>query len=114
MSSQNLAIMLLNRRKWFRLFLLVSGISIAGLIYLGGATYTGAPPLENFESSSGDIVISRDQIQQGEEVFHTSGIDELGIFSQNRGYVKWRKRQSQAMRNAFFSHPLKANSYPLP
>ena len=34
------------------------------------------------------------------------------ITLQNRGYVKWGKRQSQAMRNAFFSHPQKANSYP--
>ncbi len=31
----------------------------------------------------------------------------------NRAYVKWRIRQSQTMRNGFFSHPLKAISYPL-
>ena len=33
--------------------------------------------------------------------------------AQNRDYVKWEKRQLQAMRNVFFSHPQKANSYPL-
>ena len=33
--------------------------------------------------------------------------------AQNRAYVKRRKRQSQVMRNGFFSHPLKAISYPL-
>ena len=32
--------------------------------------------------------------------------------AQNRGNVKWGKRQSQAMRNAVFSPSLKAISYP--
>ncbi len=80
MSSQNLAITLMNRKNWFTIFLIVSAISIAGLIYLGGATYTGAPPLENFESSTGNVVISRDQIKKGEEVFHLRGLMSWGSF----------------------------------
>ena len=32
--------------------------------------------------------------------------------AQNRGYVKWGKRQSQAMRNGFLGYSLKGNSYP--
>jgi len=47
---------------------------------LGGATYTGAPPLENFESSSGNTVISRVQIKDGEEVFHLRGLMAWGSF----------------------------------
>ncbi len=34
------------------------------------------------------------------------------VFAQNRSYVKWEKRHSQAMRNAIVSQPLKSNSYP--
>jgi len=32
--------------------------------------------------------------------------------AQNRGYVKWGKRQLQEVRNAVFSPSLKAISYP--
>ena len=80
MSSQTLAITLMNKNNWAALFALVAGISIAGLIYLGGATYTGAPPLENFKSSTGDVVIERDQIRRGEEVFHLRGLMSWGSF----------------------------------
>ena len=80
MSSQTLALTLMNKNNWAALFALVAGISIAGLIYLGGATYTGAPPLENFKSSTGDVVIERDQIKRGEEVFHLRGLMSWGSF----------------------------------
>lgn len=80
MSSQNLGILLMNKKNWLALFLLVSAISIAGLIYLGGATYTGAPPLEDYKSVSGVTVISRDQIKKGEEVFHLRGLMSWGSF----------------------------------
>ncbi|HJL60531.1 MAG TPA: cbb3-type cytochrome c oxidase subunit I, partial [Pseudomonadales bacterium] len=78
--SQNLAITLMNKKNWAALFALVSAISIAGLIYLGGATYTGSPPLENFKAANGDIVISREAIKGGEEVFHLRGLMSWGSF----------------------------------
>jgi nitric oxide dismutase len=80
MSSQNLALVLMNKKNWTALFALVSAISIAGLLYLGGATYTGAPPLEDFRSSAGETVISREQIKRGEEVFHLRGLMSWGSF----------------------------------
>ncbi|RLA57063.1 MAG: nitric-oxide reductase [Gammaproteobacteria bacterium] len=80
MSSQNLGTVLTSRKNWFGVFLLVAAISVAGLIYLGGATYTGAPPLENYESSTGDVIISRDQIHKGETVFHLRGLMSWGSF----------------------------------
>ena len=43
--ATNLAMWLLNKKNWFTHFLIVSVISIAGLVYLGTETYSGAPPL---------------------------------------------------------------------
>ncbi|MCH8173010.1 MAG: hypothetical protein IIA70_06855 [Proteobacteria bacterium] len=40
-----MALILLNKKYWLTHFLIVVIIGVAGLIYLGRATYTGAPPL---------------------------------------------------------------------
>ena len=77
---KNLAQILQTKKYWLTHFLIVAGISIAGLIYLGGATYTGAPPLTNFKSSTGEIVISSQQIHRGQEIFHLRGLMSYGSF----------------------------------
>ncbi len=79
-SNQNLALILLNKKYWFAHFLIVAGICIAGLIYLGGATYMGAPPLVDFKSPSGETVIAQGQIEHGKEVFHLRGLMSYGSF----------------------------------
>jgi len=76
----NLALILLNKKYWFALFMLVVGISVAGLVYLGQATYTGAPPLVDFTATSGKTIIPRQQIKSGEEVFHLRGLMSYGSF----------------------------------
>ena len=78
-SQQNLALWLVNKKNWLTHFMIVAGISIAGLIYLGGATYTGAPPLVDYVSSSGDTVISQQQIKRGKELFHIRGLDRKSV-----------------------------------
>jgi nitric oxide reductase large subunit len=50
------------------------------LIYLGMATYSGAPPLAGFASPSGEMVIPRRQIIHGEKVFHLRGLMSYGSF----------------------------------
>jgi len=79
-SRKNLAQILQAKKYWMTHFLIVAGISIAGLIYLGGATYTGAPPLDDFKSSTGERVISSQQIHHGQEVFHLRGLMSYGSF----------------------------------
>ena len=79
-SNQNLALWLVNKKNWLTHFLIVAGISIAGLIYLGGATYMGAPPLESFVSSTGETVFSREQIKRGQQLFHLRGLMGYGSF----------------------------------
>lgn len=75
-----MAQILLNKKSWIAQFLIVSLISIAGLVYLGQATYTGAPPLTDYVSSSGEKVITRESIKRGEEVFHLRGLMAYGSF----------------------------------
>ena len=80
-SDQNLALWLVNKKNWLTHFLIVAGICIAGLIYLGGATYTGAPPLEDYVSATtGETVFTRAQIKRGQELFHIRGLMSYGSF----------------------------------
>ncbi len=78
--QKNLAQVLADKKYWWIHFLLVAGISIAGLIYLGGATYVSAPPIVDFKSPTGENVITVDQIKHGKEVFHLRGLMSYGSF----------------------------------
>jgi len=79
-SNQNMALWLVNKKNWLTHFLIVAGICIAGLIYLGGATYMGAPPLVDYVSSTGETVITQKQIKRGQEIFHLRGLMSWGSF----------------------------------
>lgn len=80
-SDTNLAMWLLNKKNWFTHFLIVSVISVVGVTYLGVATYSGAPPLVKYVSAStGETVISEEQITRGKELFHLRGLMGYGSF----------------------------------
>jgi nitric oxide reductase subunit B len=78
--KNNFALILINKRYWWIHFLIVVGISLSGLLYLGRETYTGAPPVADFTSASGETVISADLINRGEEVFHLRNLMDWGTF----------------------------------
>jgi nitric oxide reductase subunit B len=80
-SNENLALWLVNKKNWLTHFMIVSAICIAGLIYLGGATYQGAPPLEDYVSATtGETVFTRAEIKRGQELFHIRGLMSYGSF----------------------------------
>jgi len=80
-SGRNFAQILQDKNTWWVHFLIVAAICATGLIYLGTQTYEGAPPLETFKSSStGETVFTREQIKQGQEVFHLRGLMSYGSF----------------------------------
>ena len=79
-SNQNLALWLVNKKNWLTHFMIVAAICIAGLIYLGGATYMGAPPLVDYVSATGETVITQKQIKRGQELFHIRGLMSYGSF----------------------------------
>lgn len=75
-----MARLLLNRKYWMLYFLFVTLVSVAGLIYLGRTTYTDAPPLADFVSPAGEVVVSRAEIERGQEVFLRRGLMAYGSF----------------------------------
>jgi nitric oxide reductase subunit B len=78
--SSNLALWLLNKKNWFAQFMIVALISVVGLVYLGQQTYSGAPPLVDFVSSTGEVVASKEDIERGKEIFHVRGLMGYGSF----------------------------------
>jgi nitric oxide reductase subunit B len=78
--GQTLGEWLLNKKNWFTHFIIVALISIAGQIYLGQQTYSGAPPLVDFVDSQGNVVASADTIKNGKEIFHIRGLMAWGAF----------------------------------
>ena len=60
-----LAQILLSKKYWFTHFWIVSIISILGLMYMGAATYMGAPPVPDFKNTNGEIVITEADIMKG-------------------------------------------------
>ncbi|MBI4485511.1 MAG: cbb3-type cytochrome c oxidase subunit I [Acidobacteria bacterium] len=71
---------LLSKQTWWVHFAIVSAISLTGLLALGTWTYVGAPPVASFVASTGETVISADQIGRGKEVFHLRGLMSWGSF----------------------------------
>jgi nitric oxide reductase subunit B len=78
--KRNLAQVLHDKKTWWVHALIVGAICATGLIYLGTETYSGAPPLTDFKSPSGETVISQKQIKHGQEVFHLRGLMGYGSF----------------------------------
>ena len=78
---KNLAQVLLAKRYWWIHFLIVAAISTVGLLYIGIATYSAAPPLVDYVSTStGETVIPVQLINRGKEVFHLRGLMNYGSF----------------------------------
>src|SRR3989304_3055437 len=72
---------LLIKKYWWLHALIVGVISVTGLIALGVWTYSSAPPLVDYVSSStGETVIPQWQIQRGKQVFHLKGLMTYGSF----------------------------------
>ncbi|MDH5594372.1 MAG: cbb3-type cytochrome c oxidase subunit I [Gammaproteobacteria bacterium] len=78
--KNSISALLLNKRYWFVHFWIVSIISVAGLVFMGGATYSGAPPVPDFRSANGEIIVSANDIMAGQELFQLRGLMNYGSF----------------------------------
>jgi nitric oxide reductase subunit B len=78
--KNSISSLLLSKKYWFAHFWVVSIISIAGLLYMGSETYTGAPPVPDFKSVNGETVITAEEIKAGQILFHTRGLMNYGSF----------------------------------
>jgi len=78
--KDSISALMLNKKYWFVHFWIVSIISIAGLVYMGAATYLGAPPTPTYVSETGKVIITEADIMKGQEIFHLRGLMNYGSF----------------------------------
>jgi nitric oxide reductase subunit B len=69
---------LMKPKNWWLPFLLIFAVSISGLIYIGYQTYNEAPPIPDYVDASGKVIISKQDILAGQEVFHRYALMEYG------------------------------------
>lgn len=69
---------LMNPKYWWVPFIVILAVSLTGLIYIGYETYDKAPPIPDFTDASGKVVISREAVLKGQEVFHRYALMEYG------------------------------------
>lgn len=68
----------MNPKNWWLPFALILGISLAGVAFIGYETYEKAPPIPDFVDAEGQVVLSHDQILEGQRVFHHYALMEYG------------------------------------
>lgn len=69
---------LMNPKNWWLPFVLILGISLAGVTFIGYETYEKAPPIPDFVDEQGNTVLSHDRILEGQRVFHHYALMEYG------------------------------------
>src|SRR5215470_12075728 len=71
-------VFLMKPKNWWLPFTIIFVISIAGVSFIGYETYRKAPPIPNFVDKARNVVISKEQIITGQQVFHHYALMEYG------------------------------------
>ncbi len=71
---------LMNTKNWWQPLLFILVISGAGVGLIGYQTYVDAPPMTGFKSPSGEVLINKKTIEDGQIVFHKYALMEYGSF----------------------------------
>jgi len=78
MKKRNFIAYLLNPKNWWFPLLLIFTISIAAVTMIGVHTYTEAPPIPDYVSSTGQNVFAKEDILKGQAVFQKYALMEYG------------------------------------
>ncbi|MBE2229924.1 MAG: cbb3-type cytochrome c oxidase subunit I [Chitinophagaceae bacterium] len=78
MPGKNLISFLLNPKNWWLPLGVIFTVSITGVTFIGVHTYTEAPPIPSFTSSSMEQIFTQDEILKGQQVFLKYGLMEYG------------------------------------
>ncbi|GAB1395873.1 MAG TPA: cbb3-type cytochrome c oxidase subunit I [Saprospiraceae bacterium] len=78
-ATKNIAY-LMNPKNWWGPLLFILIISLAGVGMIGYQTYVDAPPMSGFKDDAGKIIIDKQTIIRGQEVFHKYALMEYGSF----------------------------------
>ena len=71
---------LMNTKNWWGPLLFILIISLAGVGMIGFQTYNDAPPITDFKSVAGKVLIDQSTIERGQAVFHKYALMEYGSF----------------------------------
>jgi nitric oxide reductase subunit B len=67
-------------KNWWKPLLFILVISLAGVGMIGYQTYNEAPPMTGFQTNSGENLIIKSTIVDGQEVFHKYALMEYGSY----------------------------------
>lgn len=70
--------LVMNRNNWWLPLLIVLAIGAGSMIFVGVRTYRDAPPVPDFVSESGPIVVPKDSILRGQAVFLRYALMDYG------------------------------------
>ena len=71
---------LMNTKNWWGPLTFILIISVLGVGLIGYQTYNDAPPMSGFKNQSSQTIISQNDIERGQEVFHKYALMEYGSF----------------------------------
>lgn len=78
MRRQTFTEFLLNPKNWWLPLLIIFTVSISGVIMIGTHTYTEAPPIPDFITRDGKVIVSKEDILKGQHVFQKYALMEYG------------------------------------
>ncbi len=70
----------MNTKNWWQPLLFILIISVAGVGMIGYQTYNDAPPMTGFKSPTGEVLMDKTTIEEGQKVFHKYALMEYGSF----------------------------------
>jgi len=68
----------MNPKHWWKYLLAVVIVGAAGVMFMGARTYEDAPPIPDFVDADGLVVVSQQQILDGQEVFQKYALMNYG------------------------------------
>jgi nitric oxide reductase subunit B len=68
----------MNRKNWWLPLLIVMSVGIGSLLFVGTRTYQDAPPIPDFASASGEVLVSNASILRGQVVFQKYALMDYG------------------------------------
>ncbi|HEX5112553.1 MAG TPA: cbb3-type cytochrome c oxidase subunit I [Saprospiraceae bacterium] len=70
----------MNTKNWWGPLTFIFIISVIGVGMIGFQTYTDAPPMVSFVSDNADVLVSKENIIDGQKIFHQYALMEYGSF----------------------------------
>ncbi len=68
----------MHRARWWLPLALVLAAGVASMLYVGVGTYRGAPPIPDFVTADGTVVLSREEILRGQVLFQRYALMDYG------------------------------------